>query len=409
MSRATPKVYPTDTLTAEERLEAVVRLERPDRVPVALFIYYFAPAHCGIRVSEFMRSRAVYARTMRRVYEDIGPWDIFYNADSFSKLLYSYSAMMRVLWPGVDLPEGPMAQTQELPYMGAEEYDRLLESRPFMSDFIFRLRMIPRFCNDAAGCGVLRLSLKIAGELARMICAWRKDFAWYAKRGTVPLMGTVAEMPFDTFSQARSIVDFSMDLFKRPETVRKAALKLTANFAGMLIGVSRLLGVPRVQLFCHRTSNSFLSPAQFEQLAFPSLELAVHRIIEAGMTPILHCDGDWLKNLKILRRLPPRKAIIEFDGFTDLFRAKEELGGHTCIYGDVPAEKLVLGSPQEIQEYCHRLIEEVGKDGGFILSSGCEVPYNARPENLRAMVQTAVRYGVYSTAPRLDALKGAAP
>jgi uroporphyrinogen decarboxylase len=125
MSRTTPKVYPTDTLTAEERLEAVVRLERPDRVPVALFIYYFAPAHCGIRVSEFMRSRAVYARTMRRVYEDIGPWDIFYNADSFSKLLYSYSAMMRVLWPGVDLPEGPMAQTQELPYMGAEEYDRL--------------------------------------------------------------------------------------------------------------------------------------------------------------------------------------------------------------------------------------------------------------------------------------------
>lgn len=30
------KIYPKDTMTAEERLEAVVRLEQPDRVPLSI-------------------------------------------------------------------------------------------------------------------------------------------------------------------------------------------------------------------------------------------------------------------------------------------------------------------------------------------------------------------------------------
>ncbi len=409
MTKSAARLYPGDSLTTDERLQKVIRLECPDRVPVALFIYYYAPAHCGIKVSEFMTSHEVYALAMQQVYTDIGPWDIFYNADPFSRLIYSYSAMMRALWPGVELPEAPMAQTQEVRYMNEEDYERILAAKPFLDDFLFRLRMIARFCPEAAGQGAARLSLRVLGDLARLIRTWRRDFAWYARRGTVTLMGTVAEMPFDTFSQARSVVDFSMDLLKRPDTVRSAALKLTRNFTDMLIGVSRLLGVPRVQLFCHRTSNSFLSPRHFEQVAFPSLELAVNRIIEARMTPILHCDGDWLKNLKVLRRLPAGKAIIEFDGFTDIFRAKQEIGDRMCIYGDIPAEKLVLGSPQEVREYCHRLIEEVGKNGGFILSGGCEVPYNARPENLREVVRAALAYGYYPPLPPRGPLTGVAP
>jgi uroporphyrinogen-III decarboxylase len=66
-----------------------------------------------------------------------------------------------------------------------------------------------------------------------------------------------------------------------------------------------------------------------------------------------------------------------------------------CLFGDVPADKLVMGSPQEVEEYCHRLIEEVGRGGGLILAAGCEIPYNARPENLRALVQSAYKYGYY--------------
>jgi uroporphyrinogen decarboxylase len=66
-----------------------------------------------------------------------------------------------------------------------------------------------------------------------------------------------------------------------------------------------------------------------------------------------------------------------------------------CIYGDVPADMLALGSPAEVDEYCHRLIEEVGKGGGFILGTGCELAPNAKPENVKAMFKSVVKYGYY--------------
>ena len=46
-------------------------------------------------------------------------------------------------------------------------------------------------------------------------------------------------------------------------------------------------------------------------------------------------------------------------------------------------------TPDDIRAYCEKLIE-MGMDGGFMLGSGCEVPLNAKPENIKAMID-AVR------------------
>lgn len=86
---------------------------------------------------------------------------------------------------------------------------------------------------------------------------------------------------------------------------------------------------------------------------------------------------------------------MQCDGASDIFRAKEVVGDKVCIMGDVPATMLALGSPTEVDEYCHRLIEEVGKGVGFILGSGCELPPDTRPENLKAMTESVKRYGYY--------------
>lgn len=64
-----------------------------------------------------------------------------------------------------------------------------------------------------------------------------------------------------------------------------------------------------------------------------------------------------------------------------------------CIMGDVPAALLKLGEPDEVDEYCRRLITELGADGGFILSTGCTLPLDAKPENVRAMIRSVSRYG----------------
>jgi len=390
-------------MTAEERLEAVVRLEPPDRVPLSMMLYYYNPFHTGHRMSEYMARPEVYREASRRVYRDLGPWDIYYNINPVSRLLYSYVMMMRYLYPGIELADNAMAQVEEIEYMKPGDYDAILREGYTFNDLRFRMRMLPRFCKDAEGVRAPRLWPRLARDFVRQKMFWDKDRAWCREQGMVMQIGMQAEMPFDLFSMARTVVPFSLDLFQRPDKIRRAALRLAPSLADFMIWVARRMGIPRIQCYCHRTSNSFISPRQFEELAFPSLEEIVCRIIDAGMTPILHCDGDWLKNLKVLRRLPPKKIILQLDGLTDIYKAKEAIGDRMCLFGDVSAEKLALGDPQEVDETCHRLIEEVGKGGGFILAGGCEIPYNAKPENLKAMTRSVFKYGIYGAQPALQA------
>jgi len=58
-----------------------------------------------------------------------------------------------------------------------------------------------------------------------------------------------------------------------------------------------------------------------------------------------------------------------------------------ALMGDVPGTLLSLGTPGEVEAYCRKLIQEVGEGGGFVLSSGCSVPYDAKIENVRAMIK----------------------
>jgi hypothetical protein len=363
-------IYEKDTMTAQERLDAVVRLEEPDRVPLSLMLYHYAPIHTGTKMSHYMTRPKIYKDVMKQVWEEIGPWDIYYNINPYSRLLYNYVMMMRELWPGIELEENAMAKIDEIQYMEPEDYDEVMASPSILADVLFRLRMLPRFSQEAEGKSLFNMGIDILSGMVNQCRFWRSDFKWWRRQGAVVQIGYQAEMPFDTFSQARDVINFSMDLFKYPEKIGRASEHLSRNFADMSILTAKLMGVPLVQCYCHRSSNSFISPQQFEDLAFPSMEIIINKIIDAGLTPILHCDGDWLKNLKILRRLPSKAIIIQLDGLTDIFAAKQEIGDHICLFGDVPASKLVTGTPDEIDEYCHRLIEEVGRGGGFILAGG---------------------------------------
>jgi uroporphyrinogen-III decarboxylase len=75
-------------------------------------------------------------------------------------------------------------------------------------------------------------------------------------------------------------------------------------------------------------------------------------------------------------------------------QAKKILGKKCCIQGNVPSSMIVTGSPQEVKEYCRKLIEGCGKGGGFILASG-SVADNPKLENLQAMMAAIREYGVY--------------
>ena len=109
----------------------------------------------------------------------------------------------------------------------------------------------------------------------------------------------------------------------------------------------------------------------------------------------LHCDGNWDKNMEVLADLPPNVCTVQLDGASDIFRARKILGPDISILGDVSPLMLYMAEPEEVDAYCKRLIEEVGADGAFTLGAGCEIPYNAKIENVKTMNESVRKYGYY--------------
>ncbi|GAI27983.1 unnamed protein product, partial [marine sediment metagenome] len=97
--------------------------------------------------------------------------------------------------------------------------------------------------------------------------------------------------------------------------------------------------------------------------------------------------------LEIISDIPKGKAVYHFE-CTDIFKAKEILGDRVCIRGNVPLSLLCTGTPEEVKDYCKKLIDVVGKDGGFIMDAGATLD-DAKPENVKAMCDFTKEYGVY--------------
>ena len=55
---------------------------------------------------------------------------------------------------------------------------------------------------------------------------------------------------------------------------------------------------------------------------------------------------------------------------------------------------LCTGTPDEVKDRCKKLIDVVGKGGGFIMDAGATID-EEKPENIRAMLEFTKEYGVY--------------
>jgi hypothetical protein len=391
----TKKLHPKDTMTSEERLRAAINLQVPDRVPVSPLIYYFAAHYTGIDNAD-LPYPWTWNKSIRKVFDDLGPWDAYYPLNFYALEIATFIFPMKVLVPGIDLPRNSLPQILEEEIMPFEEYEwiiRICEQMPLMGQMRTFTRWMPRLW-DHVGEGwkaYANLIPRIMFQLAK----WKSEFKKWKKKGVTILYGSGLEAPFDTFSMARGILNFSRDLRKNPEIIAEASDALTQSYLFSLKQMSRYMGEKRVNLAVHRSSNDFISPDTFKNYSLPSLKTLVEGLKEEGIMSILHCDGNWDLNWEALRELPAGCCVAQCDGASDIFKAKEIIGDRICIYGDVPADLLALGSPSEVDEYCHRLIEEVGKGGGFILGSGCELAPNAKPENVKVMMESVVKYGYY--------------
>ncbi len=375
-------------MDARERIETAIRLGKPDRVPVVPIIDFFAGRYGGITQHEMFFDIGKADAALEKTLRDLGPID---------GQNLSYAGLGRVMqvifptppvMPGVrGVPLDGQFQFVEKTVMEPEEY-RLIEDRGPLRWILDKMKLSTPEMGNPAGF------LKVMAGAGRDIMKVRRSVKRWQRRGVESMVAfNIVFTPMEYISLfMRSFNDFILDLFRRPEEVKAAsrALMKTMQMQGAMM--VRISGLKRVFMGGTRTSASFLSPKQFEEFALPEWQEMCEFWVRRGVTPLLHFDSDWTTFFPYLRNLPRGKCVLNLDGSSDIFKAKEVLGDHMCIMGDVPAALLKLGEPEEVEEYCRRLIQELGADGGFILSSGCTIPADAKPENVKAMLASVHRH-----------------
>ncbi len=199
--------------------------------------------------------------------------------------------------------------------------------------------------------------------------------------------------PFNCLTLLRTYPKICLDLKRHPDLVKQAIDKMIPEMLLLALRLSKESNVPRICIGVHRESATFFSPKIFDEVFFPEIKKMVEMCRKEGVKVILHCDGNWNPLLERLTELPKGTCVIQLDRDTDPFKAKEILGGKQCIDAGPMELEMATWTPEEIENYCKKLIEEVGQDGGFILKS--EISAEAKPENVRAFVNAAKTYGIY--------------
>ena len=143
----------------------------------------------------------------------------------------------------------------------------------------------------------------------------------------------------------------------------------------------------------HKGADSFLSDEHYKTFYWPTFRKLLLGLIDEGIVPFCFVEGDYTSRLDIIRDVPKGKVVYWLDR-TDIAKAKEILGDVACIGGNVPPPLLAVGTPQQVKDYVRKLIDTVGKGGGYILGNGTVIE-QAKPENLHAMIDTTKEYGVY--------------
>lgn len=379
-----------ETMTPKERVWAAVKLEPYDRVPAAPLIDLTFPVrHKGMTLAEgFADYQGKGWPAMVDLFDEVGGWDGF--------ILPGYSQapnpkhptggrMGRMKYPGRDpeLSVNSPPQYVETEAITLDDYDDIVRLGWWGWTEKVRRETSP-----------FPLEKSIA-RAERQVNHYKKEAQTWKERDIPTLCGAMVASPLHTLSTARSMTSFTLDIHRIPDKVQAVMDAMVDDLIESTIEVTKITEVPGVMLVMERGGCFYYPLKIYERFEYPYMKKMVEAFAAEGMITVMHYDQDWTLNLPYLLDLPKKMCVAELDSTTDIFKAKEILKDHMCIAGDVPASLQAVGTPEEMEEYCKKLIDVVGKDTGFILSSGCTVAPDCKYENFKMMIDTAKNYYPY--------------
>ena len=394
---------------------AVQMKEMPARIPICPSAGFFPVQYAGVSMYDAMYDYDILTAAWTKYCDDFTP--------------DAYNAPMSVVpgrpldildfklckWPGRGVSKQHEYQYVEDEFMKADEYQDLIDDPTgyFMRTYFPRIfgtlkpfeklpllppvneipcippALIPFGTEDIQQA--FESLLEAGQETLRWFAAVRRLNGAIIGKGYPAFSGGFTKAPFDVIGDTlRGTRGIMLDMYRHPDELREACERITPFVIKSGVASCKAAGhiMPFIPL--HKGADGFMSDDQFLKFYWPTLRKLIIGLVNEGCVPQLFAEGKYNQRLEAICDVPKGKTVWWFDQ-TDMRRAKKTVGQAACIAGNVPVSLLCTGTPQDVRAYCKDLMDSVGKDGGFIFSTGAGMQ-GAKVENVKAMLAAAQQY-----------------
>lgn len=329
-----------------ERILTTLKFETPDRVPVIAQVFGHAAAVAGVNLGEYVRDGELLARGQIRALDRYGYDAVFALMDTYveTEAVGSVLTYFDNKYPIV----------KSFVLSGDTDPDNLTVPGPHQDG------RMPELLNAA---GILRR--EVGDEVLVVGCVLGPVTL------TTQLLGIekALYLAIDDPEQFSRILDFATDV-----VIRFGKAQLDA-------------GVHLPLVFDPSASPEVIPPQFFYEFELPRLTRLFSSLKEHGaVANWLHIAGP---AGPILPYYPEAGVdIANFDYCVSPSVAQKALPV-TVLDGNIKPWSFVEATPESVLLESTQLLDQFASRGGFILSSGCEIPPESRQENVAAMVMAA--------------------
>ncbi len=204
---------------------------------------------------------------------------------------------------------------------------------------------------------------------------------------------SIAYSLFERAWSLRGMEDLMVDMLEAPEFVDELLRAIATFNRGILEEVLHrdIDGVMFGDDWGQQTGLLF-GGRLWRRFIKPRLAELYGMVKRAGKSVLIHSCGK-------VQELFPELIELGLDVFNpfqpeamDPYLMKEQFGRELTFLGGVSVQRLLpFGTPQQVRDEARRLIDRIGRGGGFIIAASHDMPGDIPVENMVALVEAAQR------------------
>jgi MtaA/CmuA family methyltransferase len=206
------------------------------------------------------------------------------------------------------------------------------------------------------------------------------------------IMGRADQGPFSLACLLRGPQQFMMDLLdEESEQGVHALIDYCRRACAVFALAQKEAGAHATSIGDAFAGPNLISPEMYRKFALEPEMRLTEEVQAAGIPFSIHICGNTNGIIADMGRTGAK--ILEVDWQLDMAEARRAVPASTVLMGNInPSAPMAFGTPEQVEATVRGIMDATGGRGVF-LSSGCAMGRNTKPENMRALMAAAEKYG----------------